>query len=337
MKSSQKIAVLGGDTLLGKELGEILNSRMPGVSVVQFAASGAGSFGETEGEAIYLEALDANTLRGTMAVLLAGSAPGAEKAYELARSAGGKPVIIDCSGFLEHLPEARLVAPLLQDIHVRKAWLFAIAHPAANALALLLRRLTRYRTLRRLVVNIFEPASESGKKGVMELQQQTANLLSFKPLEKTVFDAQQTFNLLPRYGEEASVKLAATEARIERHLATILSDETSTHKIPIPSLRLVGAPVFHGYSFSIWAEFDGSVSAQEIGEALASAQIEVRSGEEEAPDNVGVASQSGLIAGDIRVDSNNPNAAWLWVVADNLRLMADSAADLVQALAEASA
>jgi len=45
-----------------------------------------------------------------------------------------------------------------------------------------------------------------------------------------------------------------------------------------------------------------------------------------------VVGQSGLIAGDIRIDGNNPRAAWLWVVGDNVRLMADAAADLLSDL-----
>ena len=47
---------------------------------------------------------------------------------------------------------------------------------------------------------------------------------------------------------------------------------------------------------------------------------------------MGVAGQSGLIAGDIRLDRNNPRAAWVWLVCDNLRAVADSAVALVKSL-----
>jgi len=58
----------------------------------------------------------------------------------------------------------------------------------------------------------------------------------------------------------------------------------------------------------------------------------VRGADVEAPTNVGAAGQSGLFVGDIRMDSNNPRAAWLWIVCDNLRVRADIAAALVGAL-----
>jgi aspartate-semialdehyde dehydrogenase len=83
---------------------------------------------------------------------------------------------------------------------------------------------------------------------------------------------------------------------------------------------------------SLWVNFENAVNAAEAGEALASAQIEVRGAQDASPDNVGAASQSGLIAGDIRVDENNPRALWFWIVGDNLRLMADAVSDAVSSL-----
>ena len=79
--------------------------------------------------------------------------------------------------------------------------------------------------------------------------------------------------MLPQYGGEAPLQLSS-EQRIERHMATLLARESDPP--PMPSFRLQQAPVFHGYSISLWVEFAASISAVEIAEALASAQIEVR-------------------------------------------------------------
>jgi aspartate-semialdehyde dehydrogenase len=233
---------------------------------------------------------------------------------------------------LEGRPEARITAPLFQDSNPPDNWLLVIAHPAATAIAMMLNRLSRYRRLRSAVINILEPASELGKSGISELHNQTTNLLAFKSLPKDVFDAQLSFNLLPQYGEDAPVQLAVAEQRIERDLATLLSREPNRTAIPMPSIRLVQAPVFHGYSLSVWVEFETDINAEELGEALATAQIEVRSAEQEAPTNVGAAAQSGLAAGDIRVDRNNPRAGWIWIALDNLRMTADAAAELLRSL-----
>ncbi len=327
-----KIAVIGGETLLGHELKEVIQRRDMGATVANFSATGEGNFTEEEGEGVYIEPLEGEAVRGDRAILLAGSKEGASKAYEIAKNGGGKPLLIDCTGLLEEQPEARLVAPLLDGPKHDMGWLLVVAHPAASALALVLTRLAKYRPIAEAVVHVFEPASERGKRGLTELHQQTTSLLAFKPLEKKIFDAQLSFNLLAQYGEEAPSKLLHVEQRIERHLATILSRRANGVALPIPSIRVIQAPVFHAYSLSLWLKFDGDINAQEVGEALASAQIEVRGPDEEPPNGVGAAGQSGVAAGDIRLDPNNSRAAWLWVVADNLRLMADGAADLVSAM-----
>jgi aspartate-semialdehyde dehydrogenase len=319
---------VGGETLLGRELREVLGSRVSGAVIKTYASTGEGNFGEEDGEAIYRDPLDAQSLANEHAVLIAGSREGALKAYRLANAAGGRPVLIDCVGDLDHEPEARIIAPLFQQPDLQTTWLLVVAHPAASALALVLRRLADHKHIQRAVTHIFEPASERGKRGVSELHQQTNSLLAFKRLDKHVFDAQLSFNLLSQYGEQAPSKLSVVEQRIETHLATLLGAYSKT-TVPMPSLRLIQAPVFHGYSISAWVEFASDVRGGELGEALASAQIEVRGQNEEAPNSVEAAGQSGLIAGDIRVDRNNPQAAWLWIVTDNLRLTADAAADLI--------
>jgi aspartate-semialdehyde dehydrogenase len=327
-REARRVALVGGETLLGHELREVLGTRVTDAVITTYASTGEGNFGEEDGEAIYRDPLEAQSLANEHAVLIAGSPEGASKAYRLAKAAGGLPVLIDCVGDLDHEPEARIVAPLLQQPDLKTSWLLVVAHPAASALALVLTRLAGHKQIRRTVTHIFEPASGRGKRGVSELHQQTNSLLAFKALDKEVFDAQLSFNLLPQYGEEAPAKLVGVEQRIETHLATLLGAHSRV-SVPMPSLRLIQAPVFHGYSISVWVEFDSDVQAAELGEALASAQIEVRGQNEEAPNNVGAAGQSGLIAGDIRVDRNNARAAWFWIVADNLRLTADAAADLI--------
>ncbi|HLH05415.1 MAG TPA: Asd/ArgC dimerization domain-containing protein [Bryobacteraceae bacterium] len=324
-----KIALVGGETLLGKEIEDVLKSRVK-AHVSTYSATGEGNFGESEGEAVYVEPFEASSIQDARAVIFAGTAEGAQKVYEVVTGLPGKPLLIDCTGLLENRPEARIIAPLLADTDVPDTGLLELAHPAAAALALVLSRLNNASPVRQAIVHVFEPASEQGRRGVSELHQQTTSLLSFKPLDKQVFDAQLSFNLLAQYGEEGIAKLARTEQRIERHVASLIAQ--SVAKTPLPSLRVIGAPVFHGYSLSVWAEFKKTAETEQLAEALASAQIEVRGSNDDAPSGADVAGQSGLIAGDIRIDHNNPRAAWFWIVGDNLRLTADAAADLVMKL-----
>jgi hypothetical protein len=56
----------------------------------------------------------------------------------------------------------------------------------------------------------------------------------------------------------------------------------------------------------------------------------VRGAELEAPNNVGVAGQSGVSVGAISIDRNDSQAVWLWMAADNLHLAAESATDVLR-------
>ena len=262
---AERIALIGAETLLGREIEEVLTRSAQRPAITPFAANGEGNFGSQDGEAVFVEPLAAAAIRGHRAIVVAGLAEGARKAYDLAKEISSPPRVIDCTSHLENEPEARIVA----SAQPPSAWLLIVPHPAALAIAQVLRKLSASRQIARCIATVLEPASERGQAGITELQQQTASLLAFKPLDKKIFDAQLSFNLLPQYGEDAPVKLGDIERRIERHIATLL-DQPS-----MPSLRLVQAPVFHGYSISLWVQFETDASAAALAKGLASAGIDV--------------------------------------------------------------
>jgi aspartate-semialdehyde dehydrogenase len=325
------VALIGSESLLGREIRDIVASSVTPLSLRLIADTEevAGLLTRVGDEPAVVGILNADSLEGARALMLAGSSDSSRKALEfLDREPGA--TIIDLTGAAEERPDARLRAPQVEasgepdDDAGYDSAVHVIAHPAAIALALFLRRLHSQDPIRASVIQIFAPASEHGAAGVEELQQQTVSLLSFKGLPKTVFDAQLSFSLLAKYGEEAALPLEETELRIERHLATLLALPGEGEGAPMPSLRLVQAPVFHGYSFGAWVEFESNPGVETIEATLATGSIEVRGGEVEAPNNVGQAGQSGIAVGAISPDRNQPDACWFWLAADNLRLTAEN-------------
>jgi aspartate-semialdehyde dehydrogenase len=238
--------------------------------------------------------------------------------------------VIDLTGALEDLAESRLRAPMVEPAGFdAKGPVQTIAHPAAIAIALLLSHLQKAGSVRRSVIEIFEPVSERGKPGIDELQKQAVALLSFKPLPKAIFDAQVSFNMLSEYGSEAPLSLEEIELKIDRHLASLLATSDKDKGAAMPSLRLIQAPVFHGYSISAWVEFEENPEMDSIFQALGSSNIDVRTADHEPPTNVGVAGQGGITVGSIAQDRNQPRAWWFWMVADNLQIVAENAGEVV--------
>jgi aspartate-semialdehyde dehydrogenase len=315
------LALVGGETLMGRELRDVLATAQPALDVRLIAGEEdeVGTLTEQAGEPAVVTNLDLENLQSANVILLASTAEQSRKVLDMHLAAA----IVDLTYTAEDDPQARLRAPVVEPAGFEaESKVHAIAHPAAIALALLLNPLHIRHRVRSAVVNIFEPASERGSKALDELQQQTVSLLSFKPLPKAVFDAQLSFSLLARLGEEAPSPLGETELRIERHLATLLANSS---RAPLPSLRLIQAPVFHGYSFGIWVDFEENPGVEGVQQTLSAAGVDVRGDDLDPPNNVGVAGQGGISAGAIALDRNRPSACWIWMVADNLRLAAENA------------
>jgi aspartate-semialdehyde dehydrogenase len=330
------VAIVGGETLLGKEIYDLLEARRLDVKLVGSLDVGGDAAGSiiTQGsdEPLVMTSLDAADLDTAQIVILAAPKESGERAWEKIRKAKPAPMVIDVTGALEDLAESRLRAPILEGSALdgasedAKSPVQTIAHPAAISIALLLSHLQLARPIRRSVIEVFEPVSERGKAGIDELQKQTVALLSFKQLPKEIFDAQAAFNLLSQYGSEAPSALEDIELKIDRHLASLLARSGA----PMPSLRLIQAPVFHGYSVSVWVEFEESPGMDGIFQALGSGDIDVRTRDHEPPTNVGVAGQSGITVGSIAQDRNEPRAWWLWMAADNLQIVAENVGEVVR-------
>jgi aspartate-semialdehyde dehydrogenase len=323
------IALIGSETLLGREIREVFSASELGerLRLVADAGEQPGKLTEVGGLPALLADLTPVTLDDAAIVILAGTAASARKAQEANPGAS----FIDLTGVLEDSPEARIRAPLAEDPDYRPDDISCsiVAHPAATAIAMLLRYLHSSYTLRRAVVQIFEPASQRGSAGLDELQQQVVSILAFKPVPKAVFGAQLGFTMLSGLSDDVTPSIPALEERIEKHLATLLD---RLGDIPMPSLRLIQAPVFHGYTMSFWLEFDEAPSPLDVEESLTAAGIDVRGETLEAPNNLSVAGESGISVGAISSDRNNGDGLWLWLAADNLRLSAENAARLAQDL-----
>lgn len=206
MAKTATVALVGSDTLLGREIRDIVATSAPELGVRLLAADEEtpGTLTRVGDEAAIVSGLEAASLADARVVFLTGSPEASRKTLEMA---GDSIPVIDLTYAAEEMPAARLRAPVVEDGEPEDGTVHVIAHPAAIALALFLRRLHVNDPIRRSVIQIAAPASERGAEAVEELQQQTVNLLSFKPLPQAIFDTQLGFSMLARYGEEAPTPL----------------------------------------------------------------------------------------------------------------------------------
>ena len=309
-----KLALVGGQTLLGREI--IENATDFDVHPMDTTDDEGKTLVRDSDDLALMSPVDEKIVAAASVVMLAGDLESTAKVRKMRTRD-----IIDLTGILEIDPTARLRSPLSETPIARDlSPVEVISHPAATMLALFLRSLQAASPIRQSIINVMHPASEFGTAGITELQQQTVALLSFQQVQKKVFDTQAAFAMLARLGEEAPHDLDKIEQRIDRNLKALLLGA-----VPQPSLRLSQAPVFHGLSASAWVLFEEVPDLARLSALLAKAGLDLRGPDLEPPTNVGVAAQDGIAIGAIEADRNQPRAAWFWLAADNHRITAQNA------------
>lgn len=326
-----KWMLAGGDTLAGREVRDYVAEHHLPVRLALAGGTSAERVLTSAGEEIsVMEPLSAETLHDAAVLLLAGSPEESRAASELARSLPRPPALVDLTGALDDDRGAVLRSPLLEtqtpagEVHI-------VAHAAATGLGRLLDIVHAAHPVRHAVATLLEPVSVHGARGIDELHKQTLSLFNFQTPPKELFDTQASFNLLSRFGAESAIQPGASQARIERHLARLLPPR----RVPLPSIRVLHAPVFHGYGASVWLEFERRPAPQFLEKELEQAGIDVRLAGMEPASNTGVAGQSGITVSDIAEDPRHGSGLWLWMMLDNLRTTAETAVLVAAALSRA--
>jgi aspartate-semialdehyde dehydrogenase len=353
-----RVAIVGAATLKGRELAEVLSERkFPADVKLLDDEESLGQLEAVGDEINFVQAASRDQFTDVDIAFFASDAKFAHRTWQYVRDTGA--LAVDLSYGLEQEAGARIRSPWLdQELSLEAAFgseqgVQIVAHPAATTLALLLTRLSKKFEITMAVVNIFEPASEQGRKGMDELHQQTIKLLSFQQMPKSVFDTQLAFSMLPRYGKESAHNLESTEQRILEHYRQITRphgagrqavqhtvvaagsgatpariDDSGSAAAPevasgagMPSVALYQAPIFHSHVLSIFVELERDVAESEVLHALSGEHVAIVGKEEEPPTNVSAAGESAIQLA-IRHDAARRDAVWLWAAADNLKIAA---------------
>jgi aspartate-semialdehyde dehydrogenase len=337
---SYRVALVGASSLRGKELKSVLEERrFPASDIILLDASVmAGTLTEAAGEPTFVRELEEDSFEGVGFTFFAGAAGDVERNWRAARRAGS--LVIDLTGALAATERAVSWIPSLDSALPPKIARpgDSSAHPEAYSSppvpviisCTLTAALGPFKP-QRIAVVLFPPVSEREEAGVEELENQTASLLSFRPISQAVFDAQVAFNLLTGYGEAAKPSLAESREVIVRGTAQYLLGRWAA-----PAIQLVQAPVFYGYAFAAYADLGAAGSPDDIQQQFGKLGVKVSEPGQAPPSNVLAAGADEIQLATVAGDPNAPGV-WLWGVADNLRLAATNAVRIAEELVGKSA
>jgi aspartate-semialdehyde dehydrogenase len=335
-RNADRVAIVGASSLRGKELKQVLEDRnFPASEMILLDENVmAGTLTEAAGEPTFIRALDEDSFDGVRFAFFAGTILDAERDWVTAQRAGA--TVIDLTGAVTASGRATTWIPSLGSVlpprpasdtdgSVQPTPYFSPPTPVVAACTLAA-GLGRFLP-QRIVLFLFPPVSERDQPGIEELESQTTSLLSFRPIQQPIFDAQVAFNLLSAYGEDSRPRLADVRSGIRRDVADYLAG-----RAPVPAIQLVQAPVFYGYAFAAYAEFASALPTGQLEASLSNFGVKIEGPGDASPTNISVAGESEIHLARIEPDATAAGGVWLWGVADNLRLAATNAVRIAEEL-----
>lgn len=324
-----RVAIVGASSLRGKELKQVLEDRnFPASDIILLDDTVmAGTLTEAAGEATFIRALEEDGFEGARFVFFAGTPEDTLRNWQTAERAGA--TVIDLTGSLVSQGHAVSWIPSLDaQFPPQGPRSKSYSSPSTPVVAAcFLAAAAKEFAPRRSVILFFPPVSEHDQLGIEELESQTASLLSFRPIAQDVFDAQVAFNLLASYGPGSKKSLESIRAAIGKGVESYLAGRSI-----IPAIQVVQAPVFYGYSFAAFMEFESPIATGQLESALANLGVKVAAPDDAAPTNITTAGESQIHLARISADSAAPAGVWIWGVADNLRLAAVNAVQIAEKL-----
>ena len=329
-RDSHRIVIAGASSLLGAELKSLLEeSRFAGWDFRLLDEEiAAGTLTEAGGEPAVIQPVEEGSFDRARLIFFTGSAEFTRA--NLAGARQSKAQIVDLSGasvdqagtepWFEHLDHLRESALELN------ARLYQISSAPAMAVAMLSYALAPL-GLSWLSLVAFHPVSGAGRAGIEELEAQTAQLLSTRPVGQPVFDVQVAFNMVSQYGTQSRYDLRKIRRRVCEEAALALPKSAI-----IPAVQVAHAPVFYGTTFSATAELQQGLQSKRVVEACAHSGFAVQPKDGPSPSNVTAAGENVIQLAFPESDTHAGKRWFLWGAADNIRLPAWNAVKLAEKL-----
>ncbi len=313
------VAILGVTGAVGQELLQLLEERKFPIASLKLLASAksAGSKIKFRGQTLTVEEAREDSFKGIDLVLSSAGGSISKKLVPYAVKAGA--LVVDNTSAFRMDPEVPLVVPEInpEDIAKHKG---VIANPNCSTIIMLvpLFPLHKLARVKRVIVSTYQSASGAGAKAMLELENQTREILEGKNPTKQVFPHQIAFNIFSHNSAvDEATGLCDEEKKMIQETRKIFHD-ASIDVIP----TTVRVPVYRAHSESIFAEFEKPLSVEKIREALSKA-AGVRLVDDRKnnyfPMPIEASGKDDILAGRVRVNEKHPNEVSLFVSGDQIR------------------
>jgi aspartate-semialdehyde dehydrogenase len=316
--SGANIAIVGATGAVGQVVLSILEERNFPVGDLRLLASkrSAGNKVSVMGSEFTVGEATPDSFEGMDIVFFAA---GGSTSQTLAPEAAKRgAIVVDKSSAWRMDPTVPLVIPEINPGDIREHQ-GIISSPNCSTIVMLmaLAPLHRANPIQRVIVDTYQSASGAGAQAVVELMQQTRDVLDKKSPTHSTFPATLAFNAIPHVEDFGEGDYTTEEIKMENETRKIM------HLPDLPvSATCVRVPVPISHSEAVHIEFANYMSPEEARDVL-SEFPGVRVIDDAATKSYPLADyatgKDEIFVGRIRRDKAFHNGLSIWTVGDNLR------------------
>lgn len=318
MSESYRVAILGATGAVGTELIELLASRnFPLAELKLFASSkSAGTKLKFRGEDITVEAVDDRSFDGIDIVL--ASAGGSTSKALADRIVAAGAIMVDNSSAFRMRPDVPLVIPEVNPTAAAEHQ-GIIANPNCTTIlmAMAVYPLHLVQPIQRIVAATYQSASGAGARAMLEVENQTRDILDGKPAKPEIFPYPLAFNLFPHNTPIGENGYCEEEMKMVNETRKIFG--TPDLRVSATCIRV---PVLRAHSEAINLEFAHPFDPDTARQILATAPGVKLVEDWQAnyfPMPIDASGKDEVLVGRIRRDISHPNGLELWLCGDQIR------------------
>jgi aspartate-semialdehyde dehydrogenase len=314
------LAIAGVTGAVGQEFLKILEERdFPFNSLKVLASSrSAGKKIEFKGKTYIVEEMTTSSFRGVDIALFSAGAPRSKEFAPAAAQAGA--VVVDNSSAFRMDPDVPLVIP---EINPQKIWEHKgiIANPNCSTIIGIVPvwPLHRANPVKRMVVSTYQAASGAGYQAMLELENQSREILEGKEPTMKVFPYQIAFNLFSHNSALGpnGYNLEETKMVLETQKIFDCPDIAIT-------ATCIRVAVYRAHCESINLEFTEPITDDQVRDLLITAPgVKVMDDREHNrfPMPIDATDKDDILVGRIRQDESIPENRGIniWVAGDQIR------------------
>ena len=313
------IAVVGATGAVGTQFLSILEKRYEKLPNIKLLASSrsAGKVITVGGREIVVQETTEGSFRDVDIAFIRVPTEVSRKLAPQAVAEGA--VVIDDSSAFRMDESVPLVVPEVngQDVEWHNG-LIANPNCSTTPLVMLCHPLRKHNPIVRIVADTYQSVSGAGAAGIVELEQQSRELLDGKAkVQAEAINQQIGFNVIPHIDRFLDDGYTNEERKMMQESRKIM------HAPDIAiSATCVRVPVYVSHSAAVHIEFERPMSpgeAREVLEAAPGVTVLDDPAKSEYPMPYDVTGTDDVFVGRIRRDVSHPNGLVMWVVSDNLR------------------